>query len=299
MWWCDFSFLNGRIVVRRFLYLIFLLPIGLKSQTSPGNSMECTKDRTFSVNGQLLYLAKGEILETLTFLNWEPGLMTGLMYFTNTRGDTLEFWANEDFLKDTITGICYAMRTDIPYNDKRPVFYCRKKDFPDSLVKYALAPDSRWHIIYRYFLDYDSVVLGGRCNGTGRNIHELWPLGKPLKSALRLHPDSFYAYLKSENYPNKRYCPCPADPAMEGIFKDKITGEELQIQLNPLQVKYRSKSKPQWKILYVQQHFPGWLTVSFSADFKKEVYPLFFTGDTWMIPGDKWSKTELQFFQRP
>lgn len=285
--------------MRSFLYLIFLLPVWLKAQSGPGNSLDCTKDRTVSVNEQVLHVAKGEILETLTFLNWEPGLMSGLMHFTNTHGDTLEFWANEDFLKDTITGICYAMRTDIPYDDNRPIFYCCKKDFPDSLVKYELAPDSRWHVIYRHFLDYDSVVLGGRCNGTGRNIEELWPFGKSLKSSLRLHTDSFQAYLKSEKYFRKQHCPCPDDPAMSGVFKDKTSGEELQIQFHPLVVQYRSKSKPQWKILYVQQHFPGWLTVSFSADFKKQVYPLYFTGDTWMIPGEKWSKTELQFFQRP
>lgn len=256
------------------------------------------QNRTVTIQKNSIHLARGEILDTLTFRNWELGLMPGLMTFTNAAGDSLNFWANETYVKDTLTGICYAMRTDIKGDVTWPFEYCRKKDIPDSLIKFQLKPQSRWHVIYHYSIDYDSVVLGGRCNYTGRNIQVFWPLDQPLTTAQRLIPDSFSAYLRSEKSLDKRYCRCPEDPAMTGTFEDKLSGESLKIQLNPLQVWYRSKNKPQWQELHVQQVFPGWLVVSFTADFSKETYALYFTGDTWMLPGETWpKKSNPQFFQ--
>jgi hypothetical protein len=285
--------------MRELLILLLLFPLYVRGQIPAGLAMDCMHDRAVTINEKTIYLAKGEIMETLSFITWEPGLMNGFMRLTNAKGDTLSFWAYDSYVKDTITGIFYALKfgTEDLRDVKIPSYFCRKEDIAESLVKYSIEPHSRWNTIYIHSLDYDTVVEG-RCNGTGRVIQEMWSTDKQLVSKDHVDLDSFEVYKKGCKMLYNRYCRCPEDPSMNGQFLDNESGETLQILTNPLQVYYRSKSKTQWQKLRARQEFPGCLSVSFTPDFSKKTYPLYFTGNTWLIPGDSWPEPHKpQYFQ--
>ncbi|MBL7811931.1 MAG: hypothetical protein JNL57_06870 [Bacteroidetes bacterium] len=284
--------------MRKIFFLFILFFRSLSGQIESGLPADCTRDRTVQLNGKTVYLAKGELCEKLRFVKWEMGLMNGWEYWRNEQGDTLAFWVHSGiYVKDTLTEICYALKPESYKEGDIVSPYTVKAHIPDSLIHYRLLPGQSWFMVYVHSLDYDTVVAG-RCNGTGLVIADRWTDRDDKLPSGRVHHDSFQSYKKSSSLLNPLYCRCPSDPAMNGTFEDKESGEALQILSGPLQVYYRNNPKSQWRKLAVQQQFAGWLEVSFTPDFSRENYSFRFTGDSWMIPGDTYpSLKKAQFFK--
>ncbi len=318
--------INALLIIlsfRRKLYkliIVFCFFIQIQSAysqyTSLGQWQDCNSFRSAKIGTQTIYLAKGEILDSFKFITWKPGLLNGILIFKNSKNDTFSFYPDQTYFLDTISQIAYEIKSfsACNYNFKIPI-YGRKSDVPQNHISDSLTLHSDWLIIYNWYLDYDSMDWG-ICRFSGTDLNDLSNKSKPQFSAQHSNWDSFQFYIENQTRIFTPHCLCPEDTSMYGCFLDDNTGETIEIFQNPIRVYYgkfnykafhmESRHYNENKILNRKQLFVkspqlGLLYVSFTPDFSRENYTLYYTGSKWLIPGKPGNKGSLgkpQYFHK-
>lgn len=240
----------------RKLHICQLLIIGILTfPLCAQPAKDCTKNRTIQINNRTLFLNKGEVYDTLQFIGW----LDVTMRFLKAR-DTIDFLSGEgDIFGEQAYGENSAA-------DQR-------SESPGSI--FQLKKDTFYKVIYVCNLYFDTVISRSDYYLAYKSIHSICNLNDTFHSAIRN---------SSFEEPETKDCRCYADSSMYGVFKDFETGEELKIEKD-LSVRYKSIRNPKWVKLSSQEtHEPGFLKLWFPAT-PNEKYELFYTGDTWLIPG--------------
>jgi hypothetical protein len=236
---------------------LFLL-IGILTFSAKGQpAKDCTRNRIVQADNRSLYLNKGEVYDTLKFIGWAGANMRFLK-----KRDTVDFLSGEG---DPFNEQGY------PKNSGAAA--ATRGESPGGV--YEMKKDTFYKVIYVNTLYYDTMIRSRDYYMAHKSIQSVCDLNDTFNSATR------YKLFTEEQ---TKSCRCYADSTMYGLFKDFVTGEELKIHRD-LSVSYKSLKNPKWvKLSSSTTYEPGFLQVWFTGR-PKEKYDLFYTGDTWLIPG--------------
>lgn len=283
------------------------VPLQPKSESKKTNFIRFNCNQTLfdvPVDGQKIIIPEGQFYAKLKLLSTkypaepEYGLEFAVL---EPFKDTIFIRSlDQYYLKDPKTKIyCAVSKRYFEFFNqikKKPAF------IPENEKLYELKQGQIYKALLYHWVDFDTIVAGGRGTLTGFYPTEIAPISKPFKNPTIVNKDSFLSMVAN---PNFRFSNCPDNPNMRGFFVDSATQDTIRVTnsaLKPgLHILYKSKGNKSWKDIPADFHFYPYngvigtkvkLNYSKNIPFSTEVSFFYYTNNCWVLPGQSATKDD-------